>query len=174
MSKGKEIIAVHTVTGEELIFNTRAEADRYFGVRNTVDTAIKKEKVLNNHRFYFVRDYKPSAIVPVVLPDNEKWIAGYEELYSVDTAGNIYSHDYNRTGIKTKMKFSTNRNKLCVELWKDKEVKACRVHRLVAEAHIPNPDSYNYVKFKDGNYRNVSAENLYWSKSNNVGGNQNE
>ena len=36
------------------------------------------------------------------------------------------------------------------------------VHRLVAEAFIPNPDGLRFVVFKDGNKDNYHVENLMW------------
>lgn len=35
--------------------------------------------------------------------------------------------------------------------------------QIVAAAYVPNPNNYRYIAFKDGNYRNVQADNLEWS-----------
>lgn len=38
------------------------------------------------------------------------------------------------------------------------------MRKLVAQAFIPNPNGYHFVKCKDGNCLNVRADNLYWAK----------
>ena len=42
----------------------------------------------------------------------------------------------------------------------DREVK--RVHELVAQAFIPNPEGKRRVRHKDGNITNNRADNLEW------------
>jgi hypothetical protein len=50
--------------------------------------------------------------------------------------------------------------------------QTCKVHRLVAEAYIPNPDNLPQVGHKDENPSNNCVENLYWTdpkENNNYG-----
>lgn len=49
-----------------------------------------------------------------------------------------------------------------VGLWENGKVKRRFVHRLLAEAFIPNPDKKPYINHKDGNRTNNNIENLEW------------
>lgn len=44
----------------------------------------------------------------------------------------------------------------------NKESKSFRVHRLVAQTFIPNPNNYPYVNHIDGNRQNNNISNLEW------------
>jgi hypothetical protein len=56
----------------------------------------------------------------------------------------------------------SNRGYLRANLSKDKTVKQLSVHRLVAEAFIPNPDNLPQVDHIDGNKLTNHVENLRW------------
>lgn len=104
-----------------------------------------------------------------MLTTNEKWIRGYEGLYSVDTDGNIWSYHtvYNKKE-KRNLKLHI-RDYITVSLRKDGKDKRYRVHRLVAEHFIPNPDNLPQVNHKDGNKYNNNINNLEWiSQSDNA------
>lgn len=50
----------------------------------------------------------------------------------------------------------------CVALYKDGKIKQCRIHRLTAEAFIPNPNNLAQVNHIDENKRNNDVSNLEW------------
>lgn len=49
-----------------------------------------------------------------------------------------------------------------INLWKDGKSYTRKVHRLVAEAFIPNPNNYPIINHKDQNPSNNNVENLEW------------
>ena len=88
-----------------------------------------------------------------------KDISGYEGIYAVTDDGRIWS--YHKKDYKEIQEFLKTKYK-CVTLFKDGKGKTCSVHRLVAEAFIPNPENKPCVGHKDCNKDNNNVENLYW------------
>ena len=86
-----------------------------------------------------------------------KDVAGYEGRYFVSDTGDVF-------GVKcTKLKPHNNGyGYMLVDLYKDGKMKHARVHRLVAEAFIQNPNGLPEVNHKDENKENNSASNLEW------------
>ena len=93
---------------------------------------------------------------------NEKWrdVVGYEGLYQVSNTGKIRSHHKGKW--KDIVDCATKYGYKVVLLYKNGVRKSARVHRLVAEAFIPNPNNYPYINHKDENPLNNCAENLEW------------
>ena len=52
---------------------------------------------------------------------------------------------------------------VAILLNKDNVWTAVHVQELVAEAFVPNPNNFKYVRHKDGDIRNNRADNLEWS-----------
>ena len=77
------------------------------------------------------------------------------EGYKVSNFGRILSLNYNHTGKPDLMNPSDNgRGYLVVHLRKNGESKTCKVHRLVAETFLPNPENLPEVNHKDENKKN--------------------
>ena len=100
---------------------------------------------------------------------NEEWrdIEGYEGLYQVSNLGRVKSLKYNKVKILSPSK--GNHGYLSVMLCKDGICKNIRIHRLVANAFIPNLDDKPYVDHIDTDRTNNNVSNLRWvtAKENN-------
>ncbi len=95
---------------------------------------------------------------------NEIWkgIKDYEG-YAVSNIGRVKSLNYNRTGNERVLK--TKRDKygyLYANLYKDGVQKTFLVHRLVAEAFIPNPENKPFIDHINTIRDDDRAENLRW------------
>ena len=106
----------------------------------------------------------------------EEWkdIKNYEGLYQVSNLGNVKSLDtminckgannideHLRKGRILKKNIATT-GYYSINLSKNGKIKYVRVHRLVAEAFIPNPNNLPCINHKDGNKLNNEISNLEW------------
>lgn len=87
-----------------------------------------------------------------------KDIKGYEGLYQISDNSTVTNV---KTG-KVKKPWITNKGYKCINLNKDGEVKHMLLHRLMAEAFVPNPNNYPIVLHRDNDKLNTSPENLSW------------
>ena len=87
-----------------------------------------------------------------------KDIKNYEGLYAITPEGEVWSYR-NECFLKPR---ANNKGYLIVGLCKDGQSKMYRVHRLVAEAYIPNPDNLPQVDHIDNDKTHNYVNNLQW------------
>lgn len=95
---------------------------------------------------------------------NEIWknIKNYDN-YQVSNLGNVKNINYHREHRTENLKLIPSKSGyLRTALCKDGKSKMFLVHRLVAEAFIPNPDNLSCINHKDENKLNNTVENLEW------------
>ena len=96
------------------------------------------------------------------MKNNEIWkdIFGYEGLYQVSNLGRVRSLKFGKERI-----LSIRRSKfgyLLVNLCKNSDMKTFRVHRLVGQSFIPNPNNLPEINHKNEDKTNNRVENLEW------------
>lgn len=101
------------------------------------------------------------------MPEKEiwHWVVGYEGLYMVSSLGNVMGvpkkTTYGHMLAQKETPVGSGYYSVC--LCKDGIQKHYRVHRLVAQAFIPNLDNKPEVNHKDGNRSNNRVDNLEWA-----------
>ena len=115
---------------------------------------------VNSRRWFSLKDLK-----------NEEWrdIKDFENLYQVSNYGRVkslvkISKINGRIYPTIIMTCHTNTKKyLEVELCKNGKPHRYRIHRLVAQAFIPNPENKPQVNHEDTNKQNNRVDNLSWN-----------
>lgn len=115
-----------------------------------------------------------------------KDIKGYEGLYAVDENGNVWSYEktspigknggvVNRGGLILKPSQQGRTKHQRVMLFKNGKRKSYLIHRLVAQAFIPNPENLPLINHKDCDPTNNHISNLEWctAKQNSIHAYQN-
>ena len=93
-------------------------------------------------------------------------VVGYEGIYTIDIFGNVFKKKDGKELVQHFNKFGYKN----VMLRKDGIQKQHKVHRLVAQAFIPNPLNKEQVNHIDGNKAHNVVWNLEWNtcKENNI------
>ena len=87
-------------------------------------------------------------------------IKGFEGQYQVSDQGRVKSLKFGKERILKPIRDKDGY--LLVNLCKNGEIKQCLVHRLVAQAFIPNPNNLPQVNHRDEDKTNNSVQNLEW------------
>jgi len=109
----------------------------------------------------------------------EEWrdIVGFEGLYQISNLGRVKSlaryvkhWKGGESFLKEKMrKICKNQEGYLSIMLHNEGVKTTHfVHKLLAEAFVPNPDNLPLVCFRNGNNEDISLENLVWIDSQNL------
>lgn len=105
----------------------------------------------------------------VELPENEKWINGFEGSYAISTKGDVVSYKNKKPlilkgGVTNDKKRSADNGYRIVTLSTkgERKTKVFKCHRLVAEYFIPNPENKPCVNHIDGDKLNNDITNLEW------------
>lgn len=88
-----------------------------------------------------------------------KTINGFSN-YLIGNNGEVYNKQNQHSKRPTSNRYG--KGYLYVDLYKDNKRHRQYIHRLVAEAFMPNPENKPYVNHIDGNPHNNSVENLEW------------
>lgn len=121
------------------------------------------------------KTYRISMLIKLAFPiDYSKELIGYKEIkgfddYYVNCNGDVlHLIRFNNVVIEVKklIPHSDGNGYLFVQLTKDKYSIMKKVHRIVAEAFIPNPNNLPCINHKDEDKNNNNINNLEWCTNN--------
>jgi len=137
----------------------------YLGIQNS-----RKAKMIYVEKIVF--ELFPELTPVMENLEGEEWrdILGYEGLYQVSNLGRIASlprtiddgHGRNRHIRSRIRELGAASGYPKVELARDGSTKTFLVHRLVAQAFVPNPNGLDTVHHKNEDRTDARAENLEW------------
>ncbi len=106
------------------------------------------------------------------MTENEIWkdVVGFEGLYKVSNKGNVYSVERislqgRKIGGRILKPSPNSGGYLLVGLCKNGKIKKKYMHRLVAEAFLPNPENHPQINHIDEVKDNNELSNLEWCDS---------
>ena len=95
-----------------------------------------------------------------------KDIEGYEGLYQISSLGRVKSLNYRKSGKEGYISiYIGSHGYPSVTLSKNKKYTPLLLHRLIAQAFIPNPENKPEIDHLDGNKLNFNRNNLSWVTS---------
>lgn len=173
---GRFIAGIHTqLEGQELIkMLSDKMKENVIDIKSRIKTNKKNQLIIKHRKrdnieiTSYLDDLEKLELKKILFP-----IKDYEGLYSVTRDGRIYSHSKRKKSYinhKTKriylgkwlVSYLNNKGYLGVGLSKNGKSKHHTVHRLVAQAYIPNSFPHKYVIHKNGIRTDNRVENLEW------------
>ena len=140
---------------EDRVFSSVAEAAEFVkGIKHMIYKCCEGKRGYHHGWMFSYKPFEP-------IDKTEEWrdVVGFEGKYQVSNKGNVRTFQRDRSMLlKLKDWFGYR----VVTLWDNKVRKDTKVHRLVAEAFIPNPDNLPIINHKDENPSNNCVENLEW------------
>lgn len=153
--------------GKDYIISRFGEA-RYEEIKERQRQYDRKHRAEDNARKLKRRRKKALEMYGVIedLP-GEEWIIipDTDGAYAISNKGRGKAFNYNHTGVEKLLKaspVSPGSKYLRFAIIRNGKHMSCKIHRLVAEAFIPNPDNLPQVNHKDENQANNCVENLEW------------
>lgn len=156
MKKGKDYIIERF--GEARYEEIKARQRQYDREHRAEDNARKKKRRMKNamEKYGVIED----------LPGEEwKVIPDTNNAYAISNKGRGKAFNYNHTGVEKLLKatpVSPGSKYLRFAITRNGKHMSFKIHRLVAEAFIPNPYNLPQVNHKDENPGNNCVENLEW------------
>lgn len=125
-----------------------------------LDKKSKKSKFAKEYRFR----KRQSSYSYIELLDGEifKPIIGYENIYKISNYGRVVSLTKENCYQEKLKSFELCKGYPRVSLWNNGKGKHFFIHRLVAEAFIPNPDNKPHINHINGIKTDYSINNLEW------------